>query len=231
MVLSKFKPKKAVLRHTSEIYQLPLPESWKLESIVNVMMHGWCMYHPRDAETISPDPVDRQHRPSRAVYILWTSGPSVKFRCQTYGGRRPPTFYCCLDINHSWWPIDDCCLANILHLVAHHNHPSEVIIVNSGQIDYHNLEVSADVDEADIQRKFEATFLHRMVEMKNHDGSLVWPLPFGPINGRESGPLKTLEEFNEMTFKFISLPEYLATYDWTGEFTEEEVRPWLESRT
>jgi hypothetical protein len=31
-----------------------------------------------------------------------------------------------------------------------------------------------------------------------------------------------------MEYKFISLREYLKTYDWTGEFTDEEVRPWLE---
>lgn len=30
------------------------------------------------------------------------------------------------------------------------------------------------------------------------------------------------------TFKFISMREYLREYDWAGEFTDEEVRPWLE---
>jgi hypothetical protein len=30
------------------------------------------------------------------------------------------------------------------------------------------------------------------------------------------------------TFKFISMREYLRDYDWAGEFTDEEVRPWLE---
>jgi hypothetical protein len=30
------------------------------------------------------------------------------------------------------------------------------------------------------------------------------------------------------TFKFVSMREYLRDYDWAGEFTDEEVRPWLE---
>jgi hypothetical protein len=27
---------------------------------------------------------------------------------------------------------------------------------------------------------------------------------------------------------FISLQHYLKTYDWSGDFTEKEVKPWLE---
>jgi len=30
------------------------------------------------------------------------------------------------------------------------------------------------------------------------------------------------------TFKFISMTEYLRDYDWTGEFTDEEARSWLD---
>jgi len=35
---------------------------------------------------------------------------------------------------------------------------------------------------------------------------------------RHKGPVKQI--------RFLSLLEYLSTHDWSGEFTEEEVRPW-----
>jgi hypothetical protein len=41
---------------------------------------------------------------------------------------------------------------------------------------------------------------------------------------------KTAEQARQVTFTFLSMPTYLAEYDWEGELTEEEVRPWLEER-
>lgn len=38
---------------------------------------------------------------------------------------------------------------------------------------------------------------------------------------------KKEEEARKVEFKFISMETYLAEYDWEGEFTEEEVRPWM----
>jgi hypothetical protein len=39
--------------------------------------------------------------------------------------------------------------------------------------------------------------------------------------GREyTGPVKEI--------RFLTMPEYLSTHDWSGEFTEEEARPWLD---
>jgi hypothetical protein len=30
---------------------------------------------------------------------------------------------------------------------------------------------------------------------------------------------------------FLTMREYLSTHDWSGEFTAEEVRPWLDDGT
>jgi len=38
---------------------------------------------------------------------------------------------------------------------------------------------------------------------------------------------KSEEEARQVTFKFVSMETYLAEYNWEGDFTEEEVRPWM----
>lgn len=38
---------------------------------------------------------------------------------------------------------------------------------------------------------------------------------------------KFSEEIKPSKFEFMTMQEYLATHDWTGEFTPEEVAPWL----
>jgi hypothetical protein len=38
---------------------------------------------------------------------------------------------------------------------------------------------------------------------------------------------KTSQQLKQAKFEFMTMQEYLTTYDWTGEFTPEEVAPWL----
>jgi hypothetical protein len=38
---------------------------------------------------------------------------------------------------------------------------------------------------------------------------------------------KSSEQLKQAKFEFMTMQEYLATHDWTGEFTPEEVAPWL----
>jgi hypothetical protein len=40
---------------------------------------------------------------------------------------------------------------------------------------------------------------------------------------------KTAEQAQQVKIKFVSMATYLAEYDWVGELTEEEVRPWLDA--
>jgi hypothetical protein len=49
-------------------------------------------------------------------------------------------------------------------------------------------------------------------------------------NGTTFPEFKTAEQARQVKFTFVSMPTYLAEYDWEGELTEEEVRPWLEER-
>jgi hypothetical protein len=39
-----------------------------------------------------------------------------------------------------------------------------------------------------------------------------------------------LDEIRSTKFTFVTMKDYLANYDWRGEFTDDEVRPWLEHR-
>jgi len=39
---------------------------------------------------------------------------------------------------------------------------------------------------------------------------------------------KTDEEARKVQFKLVTMKTYLAEYDWRGELTDEQVRPWLE---
>jgi hypothetical protein len=36
-----------------------------------------------------------------------------------------------------------------------------------------------------------------------------------------------LDYVRSTRFTFVSMRDYLANYDWRGEFTEEEIRPWM----
>jgi hypothetical protein len=49
-----------------------------------------------------------------------------------------------------------------------------------------------------------------------------------PIFAGTSGK-KTAEQAQQVKIKFVSMATYLAEYDWKGELTEEEVRPWLDA--
>jgi hypothetical protein len=40
------------------------------------------------------------------------------------------------------------------------------------------------------------------------------------VAGVHTGPVKQIQ--------YLTMPEYLSTHDWSGEFTEAEVRPWLD---
>ena len=38
---------------------------------------------------------------------------------------------------------------------------------------------------------------------------------------------KSEEEARQVTFEFVSMKTYLAEYDWEGEFTQEQLEPWM----
>jgi hypothetical protein len=96
-------------------------------------------------------------------------------------------------------------IAWILSKKAHH--PKTVIIVNSPLIqnEGHAEETLQD-------------YLIRLVELRKQN----------PDQLSNDNVLTTNQSAQYPTVKFVSMGLYLRDYDWAGEFTEEEVRPWLE---
>lgn len=95
-----------------------------------------------------------------------------------------------------------------------------VIIVNAGKVNPSNLQLDASVSDDMIQDRIEGFFMERMADLKRDrevQGDEGW-----------SEGYKPQKIVDAMTIRFVSMPEYLKAFDWTGEFTDEEVAPWLE---
>jgi len=86
-------------------------------------------------------------------------------------------------------------------------HPKTVIIVNSPLVQ-HQGHVEETLQDC----------IMRLVELEKQK-------PYHLLNDN----LHTTKQSAQYpTSKFISMREYLRDYDWAGEFTDEEVKPWLD---
>jgi len=113
-----------------------------------------------------------------------------------------------------------CIIDSMVNTILGLSQPDEVIIVNAGKVNPSNLQLDASVSDDMIQDRIEGFFVERMADLK-HDRE---------VQGDEgwSEGYKPQKIVDAMTIRFVSMPEYLKTFDWTGEFTDEEVAPWLE---
>jgi hypothetical protein len=114
------------------------------------------------------------------------------------------------------------CAHDIPHASIHENHPNDIIIVNAGQIDPAHLpSPNTALDNESVQTEFEKLVLtHFAVGKRNIVTKKV------SYHGKQ----KSREELEKTKFTFVSLQEYIAKYDWSGELTEEEVDPWRKSK-
>jgi hypothetical protein len=95
-----------------------------------------------------------------------------------------------------------------------------MIVVNGGYIHHLRLGLENPKSRQEKEIKFEAMVYKTLYEQS------------GIKVERQEGQFSA--EYNDQTnkriikIKSMSLRDYLKTYDWSGEFTDKEVKPWLE---
>jgi len=99
--------------------------------------------------------------------------------------------------------------------IVHHTQLGEIVIANTQQIHPSALFLPSGTSARERNASVEATIQTMLktftgVKIKHRPGSIS--IEYGKRN---------------IEIKFISLQEYLKTYNWSGEFTPDEVRPWL----
>jgi len=99
--------------------------------------------------------------------------------------------------------------------IIHHSQLAEIIIVNTQQIHPAVLFLPSGSSATERDASVEATIL---TMLKTFPGAKFKHRP---------GSISMEYEKRNIEIKFISLQDYLKTYDWSGEFTSEEVKPWL----
>jgi hypothetical protein len=106
-------------------------------------------------------------------------------------------------------------VAGIKWHITHHTQLAEIVIVSTQQI--HPLALSlphgSSARERDV--RVEAPIL---TMLKTFTGAKTKHRP---------DSISMEYEKQNIEIKFISLQDYLKTYDWSGEFTPDEVKPWL----
>jgi hypothetical protein len=111
---------------------------------------------------------------------------------------------------------EDLAIASVLQ-----GHPNDIIVVNAGQIEPSDLPLEdTELDDSSVQSLFKDLVLAQIAILKQQVAT----------DDRWRAKGKSKEELEKTKFTFVSLQEYIAKYDWSGEFTEEEVDPWRESK-
>jgi hypothetical protein len=214
-------PQKLVLRFRQDVFKDNFPVRWSLSSIVYVMEDRWCSVCQEALLCCLPK---FNTKPARAVYILWTDNPSIKFLCETNRGDsyyRETTLRPMDAMVDGENLIQTNCAHHIPHASIHENHLNDIIIVNAGQIDPTHLpRPNPALDKESVQSEFEKLVLAHFAVVKRKVAT----------EDRWWAKDKSREELEKTKFTFVSLQEYIAKYDWSGEFTEEEVDPWRKSK-
>jgi hypothetical protein len=105
-------------------------------------------------------------------------------------------------------------------LLRSHAQLEDMIVVNGGYIHHQGLGLQNPKSRQEKEIKFEAMVYKTLSEQPG----IKVECQQGEISAEYN------DQTNKRTIKnkFISLRDYLQTYDWSGEFTEKEVKPWLE---
>ena len=105
----------------------------------------------------------------------------------------------------------------ITQVIAHHSQLQEIVIVGSEQMHHMALNCPEDTPQGQKEARFE---------------SMLCSVPEGKpgydVFINRSGKIRIDHDGQSVVIKRVSMREYLKTYDWSGELTEEEARPWLE---
>lgn len=142
--------------------------------------------------------------PIRSVYVFWTARKEAVLEYSAWAWTR-------------WIPppeddFNDFCL-EFAQKAKQKTHSHETIVVNIESLWPENMRTETINQDAIDKCK---AHNQRYIDRWDKDSQI------------EDGRFRTPEEMRKNTFKFVSMETYLTEYDWKGEFTEEEIVPWLE---
>ena len=93
----------------------------------------------------------------------------------------------------------------------------DITIVNGGQLHHSVTGMRECLSRRDRDAQFEKVVLDALVRLGKHQAK------------DQQGHYTFTYGVRIINIVFVSLREYFKTFDWSGEFTAEEARPWLES--
>lgn len=103
-------------------------------------------------------------------------------------------------------------------LMMHHVHIKEVVVVSGCNIHHLALDLSKHSTDEEKEQKFEIMVFDTLSSQVKFEAT------------RRPGQINIKYNNRDIYIKFIKLETYLNTYDWSGEFTAEEVSEWLEDQ-
>jgi len=101
-------------------------------------------------------------------------------------------------------------------LMMHHTHIKEFVVVNGCDIHHLALDLSKHSTDEDKEKKFELMVFDTLLKQVKFEAT------------HRPGHIEIKYNNRDINIRFIELEAYLNTYDWSGEFTAEEVSEWLE---
>ena len=153
-------------------------------------------------------------RIERIVQIFWTSDPLTACGLQLADQEGQ-------DEEFEWFePIDRYTSRFTIGLrisIQNYLHLMEIIVVNGGQLHSYVLDLKARSSRREREIKFQDKIFRSLAKLEIDKAT------------HRPGHISFTYKDRVIEIKFISIWEYLENYDWSGEFTEDEIRPWLEN--
>jgi len=149
----------------------------------------------------------------RIVQIFWTSDPSTACGVQLADQEGQ-------DEEIEWFePIDRYTSHFTSGLrISIRNYPQlkEIIVVNGGQLHTYVLDLKARSSRREREIEFEDKIFRSLTKLGTDKAT------------HRPGHITFTYKDRVIEIKFVSIWEYLEDYDWSGEFTEDEIKPWLD---
>lgn len=146
----------------------------------------------------------------RVICVMWANTPF------SFSGLVPP--------DNPWKPaprpeLPTFCSA-IPRLIAERHNIIEIVVVNGGGLYPSAVGLSFASTRAQrsaaLQKVIATMVFEQLVELDPHT-----------LIVEQTARLCIKYKNRNINVKFISIPDYLDNYDWSGELTADEVRPWL----
>lgn len=144
----------------------------------------------------------------RVVQVFWTESPLI------YAGISPGTQ--CVGGQHSTEiPIPDYVgtfCASLKSIIQYHKILNEITIVNGDGLHHVAVSLSAKSTRRQISARLQNMIKDRLSDVRGVDV--------------EQRPDRLIVNYDNrvIDIRFMSLPDYLETHDWSGEFTQAEVK-------